>query len=398
MRHLHPYINAVPLDAHLGRDHWPTDDEYVALHRARDAVAAAGKGASYDVAVMHQFDQYARVFWDGKTGDIGSEIIEYGAPGTRRIVKQWNGVPEKAPMVKNVNKNTVIVNVPGGRQDHAPRHYVNAQPHSEWMDHWPTQEEMESLHEAKRHCDANARRGLTGATNIARVAIRGGMGARASVWRDPPAAYHATIEAPNPTTQTGWMPIKQWFGVPEWAAPCADKVAGGQINVHAPGPQVHRVPHDTHFVHEPRIHHHWQAPEHFHHGAPPSLDIAVEPARVNVHRGAAVEHRHEPKRGFWGTLLLGPTKQQERPLAHATPTEIDRGALHPIPRAEWTQSDPHLLAAPTASARQEAPLALPAPAKPSLPAGTAGQRQIAHHPENPMPTPMPRKRGLFSWR
>lgn len=407
MRHIHPYINAVPLDAHLGRDHWPTDDEYVALHRARDAVAAGGKGASYDVAVMHQVDQYARVFWDEKTGDIGSEIIEYRAHGARRIVKQWNGVPEKAPMTTNINKNTVIVNVPGqpqaggtqhhhtsidarqwhdGRQWHNTTHnhasaqgaampsrgphYINAQPHNDFNDHWPTPEEAASLAEAKRQSDRLFAAGHRGTMNTARVRVSGGNGAIASVWRDAPQSYASFIQAPNPATASGWMTIKGWWGVPE----LVHRNPGGRVAVQAPADQVHYVPEDIHIVRQPRIHHHWQRPEHIHHGAPPTQTVEMEPAKVQVKRSA--------QRGFWTRVLLGPEKRQEPAPAH----ERHRGTLKTVEPS------------PAALTRQDASLALPAPTRQQLPSGASTQRQITHQPQIQLPAPAPRKRGLFSWR
>lgn len=421
MRHIHEYINATPLCAHLGQDHWPTDAEYAALHSARDAVAADGKGAAYDVAVAGQPDQYARVYWDAKTGAIRAEIIEYRPPAARAIVKQWNGVPEKAQMV-NINKNTVIVNVAGNaqapagdthhhsttvdaRQWHDRRqwhttthnhaspqgaampsrgpHYVNAQPHNDFIDHWPTPAEAEALAAAKHQADKLFSRGKRGTENRARVQVRGGNGAVATVWRDAPQSYAAWIEAPNPATQSGWMSMKGWWGVPELVAAGSHRSAGAHARIQAPAEQVHHIPEDIHLVRRQRYHHHWEEPEHIHHGAPPAAAIELEAARVHVARpDQAAIHHHEPKRGFWAKVFAGPQRREQLAPTHGE----HRGALRTVesPKA--------------AIARQAPPPGLPAPAQLRLPPESHAPRQIAHQPQLQLPAPAPRKRGLFSWR
>lgn len=96
MRHMHVYHNAYSPWAELGKDHWPTEAEYVALHKARDAVLRDGKGSYYDCKVMDGSDHVARVAWEGKSGQYGSMIISYNAVpvNTITIHKQWVGVPE----------------------------------------------------------------------------------------------------------------------------------------------------------------------------------------------------------------------------------------------------------------------------------------------------------------
>lgn len=387
MKHIHQYINATPLDAHLGRDHWPTDAEYVALHKARDATSKGGKGAAYDVAVGDGSGNQARVYWDDKSGDIRSEIIAYSYPSSRAIIKQWNGVPEKAPGVTvnnhNHNHNTIVVQ-PGGqgnthhhhshvdaRQDNRrtidarqwhqtntannyargdgmtgpQRRYVNAKPHNDFIDHWPTEAEMEALHRAKQESDRLFAKGRTGTSNAGRVPIKGGNGARAQVWRDAPQAYAAFIEAPNPTTHSGWMPMKGWWGVPEWEyndfgikdahigrqQPMRRPtyIPGPQVNIQAPQTEVHRIVRDVHVYHQDRIHHHHGEPEHIHVGQQSPIDIQSGPAQINVQRpdGFLIQH-HEapvPPRSLWATMLLGPAKAPQQSLP--APQERYRGQL-----------------------------------------------------------------------
>jgi hypothetical protein len=97
MRHRHTYYNAEPMDAHLGRDHWATDAEYVALHKARDAVFNAGKGSFFDCLVQDGSGNVARVEWEAKGGTLTSRIISYNSYPMNSITihKQWIGVPEK---------------------------------------------------------------------------------------------------------------------------------------------------------------------------------------------------------------------------------------------------------------------------------------------------------------
>lgn len=384
MRHPHQYINATPLDAHLGRDHWPTDAEYTALHKARDAVAKAGKGAAYDVAVGDGSGNQARVYWDEKVGDIRSEIIAYSYPSARNIIKQWNGVPEKAPGVTvnnhNHNHNTIVVQ-PGGqgsthhhhrhvdarqdnrrtidarqwhsadnRQTHnhttnvthnhggTMRNYINAEPHHHHIDHPLSDGEFAALERAKQGADAKFAKGYRGTQTSSHVALPGG--ARAHVWRDPDK-YYSWIEVPDPTAASGWAAAKGWWGVPGRYSDFGIRDArqqpmrrphyihGPQVNIQAPQTEVHRIVRDVHVYHQDRIHHHHGEAEHIHVGQQAPIDIQSGPAQVNVQRpeGFRIQH-HEapvPPRGLIGTLLFGPAKAPQQALP--APQEQYRGQL-----------------------------------------------------------------------
>lgn len=360
MRHVHEYVNATSGRERCGQDHWPTDAEYAALHKARDAVLKGGKGSAFDVKVFDGSDHFARVHWHDKSSHYESMIASLEGPmHYLRIHKHWDGVPEKAkaqqPALIDARQyhdnrqwhqtNTANNYARGDGMTGPQRRYVNAKPHNDFIDHWPTEAEMEALHRAKQESDRLFAKGRTGTSNAGRVPIKGGNGARAQVWRDAPQAYAAFIEAPNPTTHSGWMPMKGWWGVPEWEyndfgikdahigrqQPMRrpQYIPGPQVNIQAPQTEVHRIVRDVHVFHQDRIHHHHGEPEHIHHGQAAPIDIQCGPAQINVQRpdGFRIQH-HEapvPPRSLWATMLLGPAKAPQQALP--APQEQYRGQL-----------------------------------------------------------------------
>jgi hypothetical protein len=216
--------------------------------------------------------------------------------------------------------------------------YRNAKPHNDFIDHWPTIEERDALQAAKRMADAKFAQGHHGAMTTSHVPIRGGQGARATVWRDAPQSYAAWIQAPNSTTQTGWMSMKAWWGVPEAyndyglrEGPMSrHNVGGGPVNIYGPPVQQHVVEEHVHLYRQRIIHNHWLDDQHVNHGAPPPTDIHVEPSQVNYHASEQViQQVHKPK-GFFA-FLFSPTAPQRQQQALPSPQPQYRGQLRAEP-------------------------------------------------------------------
>jgi len=74
--------------------------------------------------------------------------------------------------------------------------------------------------------------------------------------------------------------------------PQITRVRGGEVNVNAPGDQVHDLVENIHLIHRQQIHHHYTEAQHVHHGGPQSVDIDVDPTQVNVYTSAPTVHYH----------------------------------------------------------------------------------------------------------
>lgn len=397
---------------------WPTPKEYAALMEAKRLFDARGEKLDgcrcQGHCNCHDAQGYHFVFveemHDGvpKVAAVKGGRNRYGyvsgiyinsctETGKRKWLAQWEGVPrladDREPQAAAVHSHSNSHTHVDARQWHSTTihhhhnhasaqgaampsrgpHYINAQPHNDFIDHWPTPEEAEALAAAKREADRLFARGHRGVENTGKVRVRGGNGAVASVWRDAPQSYAAFIQAPNPATASGWMTIKGWWGVPEYSdygirdthpatqgdSMSRHRVPGGEVHINAPGPQVHHLYEDIHLVHQRRFHHHRGADEHIHHGIPPEpARIDIAPTRVSVEHAPAAEHHHEAPRGFWATVFLGPKKQQAALPAPAA--EEYRGALQSVPTAAT--------ALPAPQGRSEALPAPSAPTRAALPA------------------------------
>jgi hypothetical protein len=215
--------------------------------------------------------------------------------------------------------------------------YRNAKPHNDFIDHWPTVEEREALQEAKRMADAKFNQGHHGAMTTSHVLVRGGQGARATVWRDAPQSYAAWIHAPNSTTKTGWMPMKAWWGVPEAyndfglrEGPMDNRrrFGGGTININGPAPQYHTVYEDHYIRRQRRFLYEDGGEEHHGEITPQDTTLDFGTSQVNFQEGQAIEHHHAAKKqGFWGWLAKGTQKQQALPPPQR---EVNRGSLQAI--------------------------------------------------------------------
>jgi hypothetical protein len=110
--------------------------------------------------------------------------------------------------------------------------------------------------------------------------------------------------------------------------PQITRVRGGEINVSAPGDQVHDIVERIHLIHRQEINHHYAEAEHIHHGGPRPVEIDVDPTQVHVYAGAPTVHYH------------------------GAPQSIPRGEVRPAPQQA---SQPGRGALPSPSGRAPAP-------------------------------------------
>lgn len=265
--------------------------------------------------------------------------------------------------------------------------YRNAKPHNDYIDHWPTQEEMAALHEAKQRSDQMFAQGHRGASNMAKVAIRGGNGAVATVWRDAPQAYAAWIEAPNPASQTGWMSIKGWWGVPEAyndfgireGHMSRHNVRGGPINIFGPPRQQHVVEEHIDIYHQRVFNHHWGPDQHIDHDAPPPTDIHVDPSQVTYHASERViQQVHKPK-SFFAFLFSPSSPRQTQQQALPAPQPQYRGELRAEPAPARHQA---ALPPPQVVPQSPPQHLLPPPVQPVIGRPQSAPVLIEHKPQS----------------
>lgn len=246
-------------------------------------------------------------------------------------------------------------------QFHGPRKYINAVPACGFVDHWPSEEQMIALHEAKRlavaDCERVKRRRSEYPGGHARVKVCDGSLSFAAVHLRADGSFTSFILHENSASSGGICHTKQWSGVPEWAPEPQHhgaqttmspfkRIRGREVDIRAPETQVQVVYHDTHIVHQDRFFHHRPDAQHIEQGQPERVQIGIDPTQVRVHQSenVRVEH-HEPKQPAWRAILLGVKKPQqpalprhapqpERQPALAPPRSVDRGMLIPAPQQQ----------------------------------------------------------------
>lgn len=306
------------------------------------------------------------------------------------------------------------------------RKYINAVPACDFIDHWPTEEQMAALQQAKRLAIQDRdrqKRKHSHAQGLATVKVRDGSLSYACVHLMADGNFASFIQYENSASPGGICHTKQWSGVPEWAPeepPAAHhhhhhhhgahpamrhRIPGGRVDIHAPPTQTVYVPEEIVVVRQRVIREVHLEDQHIQDNAPTNAQIEMAASQVQVHENhQVIETRIEAKpRGFWASMLFGPAKsrpaaQEQQAPRIAPPQVVDRGALQSV-------RQPAAAALP-APQHQAAPIpmpgvrALPAPHRPEVPM-PAPQRQgqplaIAHQPAVEMPIEMPRKKSR-SW-
>lgn len=255
------------------------------------------------------------------------------------------------------------------------RHYKNAVPMCEFIEHAPTDAQMDALQEAKRVAEKDARK--NGQYGWGKVLVRDGSGCYAAVqWS--PGHSSSSIWYNNSASTNGMCFIKQWSGVPEWddAPPPAQhhpqhsgetvmghRIPGGRVDVRAAPDQAHVIYEDIHLFKQRRIHTHHLPDQQIEHGEAESVSVEMAATQVNVqHAEQPFLGRHESSHGW----LRGFVDR----LVNAQPSVVrDRGQLHALP------------------SRAAAP-ALPAPQTRPMPVSAVPQ--IAHQPEPQFEAPRER--------
>lgn len=96
--------------------------------------------------------------------------------------------------------------------------------------------------------------------------------------------------------------------------PQITRVRGGELNINAPGDQVHDIVERIHLIHRQEINHHYAEAEHIHHGGPVPVEVYVDPTQVRVFTGApTVEYHGAPQSIQRGEVRQAPQPQEALP-------------------------------------------------------------------------------------
>lgn len=175
------------------------------------------------------------------------------------------------------------------------RHYKNAVPHCEFIEHAPTEAQMDALQKAKSLAQKDARK--NGQYGWGNAPVLDGSGCYARVQWSP---GHSTscIWFNNPASSGGMCQIKLWQGVPEW-----DDAPPAQ---HSPGEQIHNQT--------------------------PTAHVEVAPSEVRLHESdRVITHAVAPKQpGFFAALLAPSSTAQYRGKLQTEPTSSAPSLLPPV--------------------------------------------------------------------
>jgi hypothetical protein len=108
--------------------------------------------------------------------------------------------------------------------------------------------------------------------------------------------------------------------------PQITRVRGGEVNVNAPGDQVHDLVENIHLIHRQEIHHHYAEAQHVHHGGPRPVEIDVDPTQVHVYTGAPTVHYHGAPQAISRGEARAAPQQASQPNRGALPSPSDRAS------------------------------------------------------------------------